>query len=782
MDKIYLNLSVHDVVDFLLRKGDIDNRVYNDETMAKGNILHASFQKSQGKDYLSEVPLEATFVRPKGTIHLQGRADGIILGGPHPVIDEIKSTVAPLESFYALQKEWHFGQAYCYAYMYGEQKGEKELGIRLTYLSQNDSSEKKIINETRSIEELEAIVHGYLDRYLDFYSNLSKHKQELKKTSKEVSFPFPHYRPGQREMAKYIYGVAKNGGTFFCEAPTGIGKTISALFPAIKSFANTDNEKIFYLTAKSTGRDSVFDTLSLLRKGGLSIKDSYLRAKDKMCPCLGKACNPDECPLTKNYFEKVRLIMEEEALKDSRYTIDYVTKLASDYEICPFELQLDLSLLSDVIVCDYNYFFDPFVKLDRYFGEDRNKPFPYLILVDEAHNLIERGRSMYSSSLSLSLVEGALKCLKEFKHKATKTSLNKIKKFLKGERKRCETEKNIRYDALPKEVKASLSSFLSHRDEMEEDKEFHPTEDYKNFSREAFRFSSLLEDYGEKSILYFSLEPEPAISLFSLDPSEYLRSSLEEAKGRVLFSATLSPISFYMNSIYEEEAPYLLLPCPFKKENMKVYFAPMVSTRYKDRDASLEEVASYLEAFVNAKVGNYFLFFPSFEYLSKIKDLLHFSNAAIYEQEKSMDEDKRAIFLSCFKENPSFSSVGLLVIGGAFSEGIDLVGSRLEGVAIIGVGLSQPSFEKEEIRHYFDEENGEGFAYAYRAPGINRIMQGLGRLIRSETDKGVALLIDDRYLKQEYRSVIGRRYPDYEVVTAPNELKEDLSSFYHKNH
>ncbi len=780
--KLFLTLSVHELVDFLLRKGDIDSRIYNDETMAIGSKIHASYQKKQGNQYLSEVALSETFIREKGSIKLEGRADGIILGEEYPIIDEIKSTVSPLSEFYRVQGEWHFGQAFCYALMYAHKSGAKKMAVRLTYISQikDEQMRKELL---LSVEELEQHVNSYIDRYLEFYEGIKAHHEKVRESAKALAFPYSSFRAGQREMAKYVYSVCRDGGTFFCEAPTGIGKTMSALFPAIKTLASSSSERIFYLTAKSTGRESAYEAITLLRNKGLYIRDSMLRAKDKMCFCPDKSCNPDDCPFAKGYYEKLREVMEKEAKENNRFSIDYVIALAQEKEMCPFELQLDLSTMSDIIIGDFNYFFDPFVYLERYFGEEAD-PSKDIVLVDEAHNLVDRAHDMYSASIALSSVLKGKKALKGTEFKILKNSLSKLEKFLKEEANNA-IEGEVSYASLPAKAESAISSFLDHKKDInkEESKGKKVTlgSDFEDLSVELYRFSALLEDYSDNSLLYYSNKEEPTLHLFSLDPSEYIRASLDKVKARVLFSATLSPISFYMDSLYGEKAPYLLLPSPFPSENFSLLLAPMVSLRYKERKNSLKQVVSYLEHFVNARVGNYFLFFPSYEYLESIKDELHFARAAKFIQERSMNEDERKIFLSQFKENPTVSAVGLLTLSGAFSEGIDLLGDRLTGVAIVGVGLPTLSYERDKIRDYFDEKEGKGFEYAYLDPGLNHVMQAAGRLIRSENDKGVALLIDERYLEKEYRHLFAEKWRKYSVITRPEQIAGEINRLYKKN-
>jgi DNA excision repair protein ERCC-2 len=773
----FLSLSVHDLVDFLLRQGDIDNRVYNAETMQMGTKIHASFQEKQGNEYLSEVPLKETFPRKLGTIALEGRADGIIVGGPFPIIDEIKSTVMDLEAFHAQQHAWHFGQAECYALMYLHQEKLDKCGIRLTYISQIDNT-KKVVEGVYSLEQIEHDIGDLMDRYLAFYTILFQHDDARNASCAHLAFPYDKFRSGQREMAKYCYAIAKNGGTFYCEAPTGIGKTMSTLYPCLKAFPDTDNQKIFYLTAKSSGRESAYEALSRLYEKGLVARDSLLMAKEKVCFTPGAACNPDECPFAKDYYTKLPKIVLEALSSGQRFDPEYVGKLAKKYAVCPFELQLDLSLYSDVIICDYNYFFDPLVHLDRFFGPEADASHD-LVLVDEAHNLIDRGRDMYSASLSAEACAWAKKSLRHWKNPGLKTAISKLEKALRAF-DLASSDASTSFVEIPKSIQSALNGLS--KQALSLNKKPHPklSDDYKELSRECHRFDFLNQNYPAQTVIYGQREgTDYVLHLFCLDPSPMLADSLDLVKGRIIFSATLSPISYYMNAITgEDKSPYLLLPSPFPKENFELLLAPMVSTRYKDREKTYQEVADYLAAFVSGKIGNYFLYFPSYEYLENIRKYLHFPLANVYEQDRDMSDDEKGLFLSRFLSHPTKTSIGLLIIGGSFSEGIDLVEDRLIGVAVVGIGLPQICHERDLIREHFDKSNGQGFDYAYRNPGMNKVMQAVGRLIRSEKDVGAALLIDDRYMVNEYRDLFSRAWNGYEVVTSPQEAEDKLKVFF----
>jgi len=780
-EKPFLTLSVHQLVDFLLRKGDIDDRVFNLETMQLGSKIHSSFQQKQGKEYLSEYLLGETFDRPKGRMSLEGRADGIILGGDYPIIDEIKSTVTPLEDFFSSQGEWHLGQAECYALMYAHQEKLAKIGVRLTYLSQVDDKKavKDFIYDT---SDLEKKVVGYIDSFFDFHELHFQHQNFRNESVKTLPFPFKKFRPGQRELAKYSYGIATKGGFLFAEAPTGIGKTVSTLYPFVKAFKEGKTDKIFYLTAKSTGAASAYQAMGELYEKGLVAHDSLLLAKDKICFSPGHACNPDDCPFAKGYYSKLKDVIQKSIKKGKRFDDSFVIKTARANAMCPFEFQLDLSQYSDVVICDYNYFFDPLVHLERYFdpGIDSSR---YLILVDEGHNLVERGRDMYSATLSSKELFFAKRSLKRIKVPSLKKAISKIERLFSGYAATY-PEGSTDFPLPPIELTKALESFKRAHQKASKEGHSHIGGDYKEFFLQSNKYLKLLDGYfSSSSLVYLDRRgKDVVVKLYCLDPSRYLRESLQKVKGAIIFSATLSPIDYYMDAILgRHDYPFLLLSSPFPPSNFDLMLAPKVSVRYKDRTGSYKEVASYLKEFIKGKMGNYFVYFPSYEYLECIRPFLDFPDADLLVQNREMKEEERGAFLANFAPDPTKTTVGLLVLGGAFSEGIDLVSDRLIGVALIGIGLPQIGHDNNLIRDYHQKISGQGFEYAYMDPGMNKVMQAVGRLIRSETDKGAALLIDDRYLREEYRSLFIRTWHEYDVVTAPQDVADNLKAFYKKS-
>ena len=406
-------LSVHGLVDFLLRSGNIDNRIFNNSSMAEGSRIHLRYQQIQNNNYLSEEELSCEIVVDDFKFVISGRADGIILGKKTPIIDEIKSTVIELEKFYEENKNWHLGQAKVYAYMYAKENELDTMGVRLTYISQKDDEDKLIMNFSYSFDELEEFITNLCVDYLSFYKMIDLHKNQVKISADALDFPYGNYRPGQRDLAKYVYGTILNEDTLFIEAPTGIGKTISTLFPAIKSIAKCGSEKIFYLSAKAMAKDVAFDASKLMISKGLDAKVIKLNSKEKMCFTGEHRCNPDECPFAIGYYDKLRNILTEIVQNESVINDEIINTYANRYQVCPFELQLDVSLFCDIVICDYNYLFDPIVYLKRYFELSKTN---YVALIDETHNLVDRSREMYSTSLNLEEFLEVQKKFRRFKH------------------------------------------------------------------------------------------------------------------------------------------------------------------------------------------------------------------------------------------------------------------------------------------------------------------------------------------------------------------------------
>ena len=773
--KKVLELSVHELVDFLLRTGDIDNRIYNSSTMQEGTLIHALYQSRQGGNYLSEYFLSEQFHVEDFDVTLEGRADGIIDLGNTAIIDEIKSTIVPLEEYYESQKEWHLGQAKCYALMYAHEHCYTSVSIKLTYIHQIDKSTLvKTFDYLTS--ELEKDIEDLLIEYIEFFKIVFNKKVKRNESAKTLEFPFSNFRDGQKELAKYTYGIAQKGGILFVEAPTGIGKTISTLFPSVKSFADSDNDKIFYLTAKNSGKEMAFNASKLLLNNGLEASAIEILAKDKVCFCPGKACNPDECPYAKDYYTKIRKIVKDSIINRNLFSTEDIIEIAKHHAICPFELSLDLSLYNDIIVCDYNYFFDPIVYLKRFFDSDASN---VLILVDEAHNLVPRARSMYSASFDSFTYKQVKHSLIHFEHKKFKNAQKRMTKFFNQFNEFPVGDTKV--GMLTKSDLRGIENYLLACSDINKNHHSVVTDEFTDFYFELNKFIKLIEFYDETFALYVSKKNEKdcRINLFCIDPSEHIKRTVDQVKGKIFFSATLSPTEYYIDVIGRYNFnPMLVLPSPFNKDNLKLLVAPKVSTRYKDRQSTVSEVADYIKEFVSHKTGNYFIYVPSYEYLDLIVPHLVSNDFELLVQEKDMSEEDKERFLSCFVDSPSKTMLGVAVLGGTFSEGIDLEGERISGVVVVGVGLPQLCFERNLIKDYYQKTKKKGYEYAYISPGINKVMQALGRVIRSEKDRGVALLIDDRYLTEEYHDLFKSTYSHYEVVTSKDDIKEQVENFW----
>ncbi len=775
----YLTLSVHQLVDFLLRTGDIDNRVFNRSSMTEGSRLHSVYQSKQSSNYLAEFPLKMSFNVDEVNIVLEGRADGIIKRSESEyVIDEIKTTVEDLKIFHDDNLEWHLGQAKCYAYMFAKQTNLEYIGIKLTYIRQGKEKEQLVDSYVFDILELEQFVVKLLNEYLSFYNIIFNKISKRNESIEALKFPFSKFRQGQRDLAKYTYAMAKKRGRLFAEAPTGIGKTISTLFPFIKALKDDDNSKIFYLTAKTSGRESAHQAVKLLKENGLSLSDIMITAKDKICFCKGQACNPEECPYAKGYYNKIQTVLRYAILNYDDFDLQTITQLAYENQICPFEFELDLSLFMDIIICDYNYLFDPISYMKRYFDEDTSS---FLVLVDEAHNLVDRSRDMYSASLSYKQFLEARKSVCHSKLHQLKLAMSKMNKMFKEYLVNPE-DGNYILDEFYEYTYKTISSFITSMQDINKNESKEMSKELLEFYLEVNRFSKILEFYSDHFICYYEIHDDDLILHVScLDASSFLYSSLRRLRGSVLFSATLSPIEYYVDMLGgKKEDAQLILPSPFPVDNLKIIIAPKVSIRYKNRDASYQQVADYIKAFVKNKVGNYFIFLPSYEYLTNLMPYIDMEDVDVYEQDRGMSDEDKEAFLTNFKPHPERTTLGFVIVGGAFGEGIDLVSDRLIGAVIVGIGMPKINFVSDQIMKYYDSKEQSGYNYAYLNPGMNKVMQALGRVIRSETDRGAVLLIDERYLTNDYRDLFKSEWRKYEVAFSPKEVSDILQDFFIK--
>ena len=772
-----IELSVHELVDFVLRKGDIDSRSFNSMTMQEGTRIHNIYQSKQGSNYLKEYPLKGIFSYEDSLVYLSGRSDGIILEEV-PIIEEIKSTNCDLNSFFKENEEWHLGQAICYGYLYAIEKGLDKVKIRLTYISQvnNDILKKNYCYKT---DELLTKIHQYFDVYFQFARIIETRKNRRNESLSVLRFPFSNAREGQMELIDFTKQAIESADSRFAEASTGIGKTMATIFSTLSYLKEDKLDKVFYLCPKNTNFDNAAKALEILNKEGYLLSYTEIRARSKMCPYkLEKTCNPDDCPLTVGYYSKLKDVLKDCLVHENLLNSEIIDKYAKKYDVCPFELSLDFSVYTDFVVCDYNYAFHPISYLRRFF-EVPDKTYRIFALVDEAHNLIDRARDMFTVTFSEEDYKNLKKELKGYRNPEINKILRKINQDLRLFKQFEFNDQPIILEQLDSKFIQHITKLRSEINVLETDNPKLKLKKGKDFLIDLYKFiviNDLLND-GFKIILdnkYDNL----TIKLFCIDPSSFINKSLFHFLGTLFFSATLTPIDYFQKvNLNRDGFKTISLPSPFNPNNFFLIINDNISIKYKDRDKTLEEVVKEINIFVSKKVGNYLIFVPSFEYSRKIEKYFINDNRFVFQTATMTNKDKDE-FLANFKENPQESRIGVCVISGSFAESIDLTGDRLIGVVIVGVGLPQVNFENNLVKDFYIQKEMNGYEFAYMNPGINKVLQALGRVIRTQNDKGSALIIDSRYAQSHYFSILKERYKNYTKIKDSNGLIKALNSFY----
>ncbi|MCX7745868.1 MAG: ATP-dependent DNA helicase [Clostridia bacterium] len=776
MTKKEVKISIRNLVELILRSGNLDSRFSGSSRAQEGIKLHQKIQKAGGETYNPEVSLSFSVEYPELTITVEGRADGIITEDKGFVVDEIKTTVRPLELIDEEFSLLHWAQAMCYAYIYTEQNTLPGMGVQLTYY-QLDTEEMKQLRKDFTREELKHFFHDLVEKYFVWAKLTLDWSLKRDLSVKDLEFPFASYRRGQRELAVAAYRTITKGKKLFVQAPTGIGKTISTLFPAVKAVGEGVVSKIFYLTAKTVTRQVAEDAFLHMRKQGLKLKTITLTAKEKVCFQKEVTCNPEQCEYAKGHFDRIN-----EAIMDIIQLEDHLTRekmelCAKKHCVCPFELALDLSLWADLIICDYNYVFDPSVYLKRFFLNSKEN---YAFLIDEAHNLVDRARDMFSASLDKTKILELKKAMKTRNPQIAK-ALNKVNSYFVDQRKQCGAF-SVKKEP-PKELILLLRGFIRVSEEwLAKNQDTGGLDELLDLYFSALNFIKIFEFYDERYVITIeAFKNEVRIKLFCLDPSHLLGEAVKRGKSAVFFSATLTPLNFFRDILGGNEEDYTMkLPSPFDRNQLCVMAAGNISTKYKNREGSYEKIAEYIKAFVTQRQGNYMVYFPSYKYLNEVVGLFHerFPEVPTAIQAGNMSEEERQAFLEKFQPDTKELFVGFGVLGGIFSEGIDLKGDRLIGVAVIGVGLPQVNREQDVIMRYYEEKNGLGFEYAYMYPGMNKVLQAVGRVIRSERDRGAVLLIDERFLESSYRALIPEHWRGYQNIKSPADLTAWLDKFW----
>lgn len=792
-----IKISVRNLVEFVLRSGDLDTSFRSNSRAVEGTRAHQKVQKSKGENYEAEVMLRHNFEYKGFTFRIEGRADGIIkeslddnekndknltlgLNQSLICIDEIKSTTKPLEDIDENYNEVHWAQAKCYAYFYSLQNELDNIDVQLTYFHL-ETEVTKSIRKKFSFVELEEFFYDILDKYIVWANFTSQWSNIRNKAAKDLDFPFDSYRIGQRDLAILVYRTIRDKKKLFAQAPTGIGKTISTLFPTVKAFGEGHTTKIFYLTAKTITRQVAEEAFTKMREKGLKFKTLTLIAKDKICFKEESRCDPDYCEYAKGHFNRVNDALLDILNNEDEFSRNIVEQYSKKHNVCPFEFSLDLAVWVDSVICDFNYVFDPRVYLRRFFDFNSND---YTFLIDEAHNLVDRSREMFSATLYKKPFLDLKRVFKDREPRIVK-ALNKINSYMLKMKKLCGDE----YFYIQKEMDDDICYLLNSL--MAESEEFLSTKQGKEGHKELLElffeclaYVKISELYDDRYVTYIEkANKDVKLKMFCLDPSYLLGEAIKRGKSAVFFSATLSPIEYFKEILGgDNEDDIVLLPSPFDKKNLCLMTASNISTRYKDRENSYNKIADYIKATTIEKEGNYIVFFPSYKYMNQVYErfIEKYGSINTIVQTTMMTEEEREEYLNRFEYNPKETLIGFAVMGGIFSEGVDLKGERLSGAIVVGVGLPKICLERNIIKEYFNEKNNKGFNYAYLYPGMNKVLQASGRVIRTEKDKGIVLLIDDRFNYNSYKRIFPKSWSHNINVSSTRQIKKLLISFWKK--
>ncbi|MBQ9828537.1 MAG: ATP-dependent DNA helicase [Lachnospiraceae bacterium] len=784
-------VSVRKLVEFILRSGDIDGgrgAAMDVKAMEKGTMVHRRLQDEGGAAYASEMPLKCVFRTEAGTeIQVDGRADGIITetkeadGGETVctyVIDEIKGTyrdVRRMENAAGV----HLAQAYCYAYMWTKDKGISDIGIQITYINLDDFNIKRF-HEERTAAELDEWFAKLMEEYSRWIMMQEEWENVRNASAAEVEFPY-EYRKGQRKFVAAVYHVIKEKKRLFAQAPTGTGKTIAVLFPAVKTMGEGLTEKIFYLTAKNLTGTVARQTLRDLSEEGLHIKYITITAKDKICFLEEPQCDPESCPYAKGHFDRVNEALYELVTEKRGIDRETVRETAEKHNVCPFELQLDAAEWMDVVICDYNYLFDPNVSLKRFFSDTKKD---HVFLVDEAHNLVDRGRSIFSRSVTKQQFLDLKKELKDKDHDAVKTLDRINREFLK-----LKSDGGIKMIGGPGELYVLFLRLLARLDE------FLKTDISKELRKQildvyfsALNFMYACDLMDDRYIMF--TKPlggnDHLVKIMCIDPSGDISRRLDSGRSTVFFSATLLPIDYYRNllSSKPEQDLSMYVDSPFDEDKRFIAVSSDVSSRYTRRNESeYRKIAAYIKDITSVRRGNYLVFFPSYAFMESVADIYRNEFCTEEDQEElivqrsDMTEGEKDEFLSRFRNDAASCSVGFCVLGGVFSEGIDLRHDSLIGAVIVGTGIPQISDETDLIKDWFEKNGLNGFDYAYRFPGMTKVLQAGGRVIRTKDDVGIIALLDERFNGPEYSGLFPREWSRRKRVNA-SDISDVLKGFW----
>ncbi|MEJ8787080.1 ATP-dependent DNA helicase [Dorea sp. ICN-14282] len=781
-----IRISVRNLVEFILRSGDIDNRIagMDKDAMLMGGKIHRKIQRQMGAGYHAEVSLKHEILCRGFILSVEGRADGIMETADGIVVDEIKGIYKELE-FLKEPVPVHLAQAMCYAYIYANQQGLSDIGVQMTYCNL-ETEEIKRFQNVYPYEELERWFLELAGQYEKWARYQISWRKKRNASIKKIEFPFP-YREGQRDLTVSVYRTILRKKKLFIQAPTGVGKTMATVFPAVKAMGEELGEKIFYLTARTITRTVAWQAFDTLKEQALRMKVLVLTAKEKICFCEEADCNPEKCPYAKGHYDRVNDAVYELLTASDEMSREILEEHARKWKVCPFEMSLDVSTWVDAVICDYNYVFDPNAHLKRFFGESVKGD--YLFLIDEAHNLVDRGREMYSASVCKEEVLKVKRLVKMSDPKLVRR-LEECNKQMLALKRECEEYQILNSVG---HIYLKLIALMGELEQyLEECTDPEIRKEVLDFYFQVRMFVNIYERVDENYLIYSELDGKGHfwIRLFCVNPSACLQEFLEKGNSAVFFSATLLPIHYYKNLLSTSKEDYAVYArSPFDVRRRLLLVGNDVSSKYTSRGEEMyRRYARYLLCMVRAKAGNYMAFFPSYRFMEEVYEAFEILLAEqriageleeidYILQSQYMSEEAREIFLENFEEEREGSLIGFCVMGGIFSEGIDLSRDRLIGAAIVGTGLPQVCRERELLKDYFQKQGIRGFDYAYLYPGMNKVLQSAGRVIRTDRDCGVILLLDERFRDYRYQEIFPREWKDYGTCNADN-VADKMETFW----
>lgn len=771
------NVAVRDLAYFTCRNGDLTIETFSNREENDGKLAHKFIQSKYNSNSKAEVYIKSEIKVNNNDYLLHGYIDGILTIDDKVVIEEIKSTNADLDLINLDDHKEHIAQAKIYSFLYCLNNSLDTINVRLTYINLG-SYITKSFNQIYKYEELEDFVYKIIEEYDAFLTMVDNQSINRQKTINEISFPFKDIRLGQRDLMKTVYQALKDKEIVYAIAPTGIGKTMATIFPALKTLNKMD--KLFYLTAKGSGKNAPLDAMKILSKQGLKCKTIDITAKTKICNRKTTHCNPDDCPFAIGYYDRLKYAMLDIYDKYDIFDYNLITEVTNKHKICAFEFSLYLSYFCDMIIADYNYVFDPHAHLVRYFDDDTYKS---KVLVDEAHNLISRSKDMYSALIEEENVR-KLRRLTNGLDISIRKECNKVINKLESFNEVVKEKAIYVSDTLDLDLISAINVLINSIDNL--------ISSYKSNKKKIPNLDSILECYyellGFRNVSdYFSkthrfvvrVENEYIIvEIMCLDAGSFINDTITNSiNGIVFFSATLYPIDYHMNLITHNNGKYIELKSPFNPNNLDIIINNNVSTKYRNREESIDSIIENIEILVNSKPGNYMVFFPSYKYLEMVKDKLMLDDVELIYQVSNMTDIEKNEVINKYK-NTNNSKVGLFVLGGAFSEGVDLIGDFLSGVIIVGVGLPMVCDENNILKDYFEEQYKLGYDYAYTYPGFTKVIQAVGRVIRDKDDRGIAILMDERFTYNGYRILYPPHWKNIKVINNSYNLKKELEYFY----